>query len=199
MLVEWMQASLALTIVLWSALYISDYALTLVGARMRPAQAQTMDLQGSYELNPYFANEIDRHRIVSPRFLAALAWTTFLVAFSWLLGRTGPLAAVLFEIVLGALFLTEMAIHVRHLRNIAVFRHKAAQAEMQGRMQYSRRYLFWASALDLFLFALLYLVLFLFIGSAFFLGGVLACAAMGLRHYLARKREPALDVINEPE
>lgn len=194
MLVEWMQSNLFLTVALWIALYVSDYALTLAGTRARAAQTQWFSMQGSYELNAYFTADIDRQRVVSVRFLFALAWTTFLLAMSWLVGRTHLIATLWFELILGAMFLVELAIHVRHGRNLLTFRHKFTPEEIQGKVIYSRRYTYWNSAVDLFLFALLYLALFLLVGNLFFVGGALACAALAFRHYRRIKREPLLQI-----
>lgn len=193
MLLDLARHNLWVTLALWIVLYISDYALTLYGARLRSAQgAQAISTQGSYELNSYFVQDIDKGRLVSIRFLVALAFTTALLALLWLLAQRAFRGQLLLEFGIGAMVLLELTIHMRHLRNILSFRRQTVPGEMQGAIHYSRRFIYWTSALDLALFALLYLVLYLFVGEVWFLGGVASCGALALRHRLRVRREPLL-------
>ncbi len=193
MLLTWMEENLWLALIVWIVLYISDYSLTLLGARMRAERGTTaVSTQGSYELNNYFVKDIDARRVVSARFIAALAYTTFLLGCSWLLARLYPIGIIVLDIVIGALVLMELTIHLRHFRNLFGYRHVAQAGEITGSVIFSRRYVMWASSLDLFLFALLYLVLFLFVGNLFFLGGAVGCAGIAIRHRLRIRREPRL-------
>jgi hypothetical protein len=192
MLLDLAQQNLWITVLVWLVLYISDYALTLLGAQLQAKQAAQISMQGSYELNTYFVQDINQRRVISVRFIAALALTTFLIAMIWLIARLGSFTMLLFELGFGGVILLQLTVHMRHWRNIFTFRHNAQADEIQGQIQFSRRYLFRTSALDLFLFAGLYLVLFLFVGEIFFLGGVMACSALAVRHRLRVPREPLL-------
>lgn len=195
MLLELATNNLWVALLIWILLYISDYTLTLLGARLRAASANPyVTTQGSYELNTYFVKDVDQRRRVSIRFLLSLVWTTFLLGMIWLLARTDAFVVFLFQIAFGGMILLELAVHVRHLRNILSFRRQSQVGEIQGQVQFSRRYVYWTSALDLGLFAILYLVLFIIVGSPFLVGGVLSCAALALRHRLRLKREPLLTV-----
>lgn len=193
MLLTWMENNLWVTLFVWVVLYVSDYGLTLLGSRWRRARGTTaVTTQGSYELNNYFVQDVDKQRVVSVRFIAALAWSTFLLGCTWLLARFDPLGVVVLDIVVGALVFMELTIHMRHFRNLFGYRHVAQAGEITGSITFSRRYVMWASSLDLFLFALLYLVLFLFVGNFFFLGGVLGCASIAIRHRRRIRREPLI-------
>lgn len=198
MLLEFAQNNLWVTLGCWVLIYISDYTLTLIGASTDVRPPQHISVQGSYELNPFFVDDINARRKISVRFIAALAWTTFLLAMVWLLGRTSPFAMRVFELTFGGMLLLELAIHMRHLRNIISYRRTTQPGEIRGAIEFSRRYVFWVSALDLALYALFYLVLWLFVGSFFFLGGALICAAHALRHRLRMRREPLLPTVTEP-
>lgn len=193
MLLDIAIGNLWVALLIWIGLYISDYVLTLVGARAQAKRAaQSISLQGSYELNAYYVKDVDARRTISPRFILALAWTTFLLAMIWLIARLNDFGVDMFELAFGGLVLLELAVHVRHLRNIFSFRRQMQAGEIQGTIQFARRYVYWVSALDLFLYAGFYLLLYLLVGRIFFLGGVVACGALGIRHRLRMKREPLL-------
>jgi hypothetical protein len=177
----------------WILLYISDYALTLVGARWRAKRMTAVSTQGSYELNAYFQKDIDSQRVISPRFILALVWSTFLLGCMWLLARLDPIGMDILETAIGALILLELAIHIRHLRNLFSFRRRDVPGEASGNIVFSRRYIYWVSSLDLFLYALLYFILFVFVGHLFFIGGVIGCLAAAARHRLSMRRAPLLE------
>jgi hypothetical protein len=65
----------------WVLLYISDYALTIAGARLyRGGVSEKLAFEGSYEITPFFQRDINSLRRISPRFLVMLFVTTFLMA-----------------------------------------------------------------------------------------------------------------------
>ena len=65
---------------LWVAVYISDYLMTLTCARMYQAQ-QTIVFEGSYEITPLFQADVNALRRVSPRFVIALLVSTGYLLF----------------------------------------------------------------------------------------------------------------------
>lgn len=172
----------------WIALFISDYTLTLICARLYRAVGNRVGLAGSYEITPYFQRDIDSLRIVSPRFLIVLLLNVLALALVW---RMAPQSLALYPFVLGALIGTELAIHQRHLRNLATFR-ALARKTVQGRIAYTRRFLLAQSARELTAFAGMFLVLFLFTQSRFVLGGAAGCFVVAVKHWrLARGVRPA--------
>jgi hypothetical protein len=172
---------------LWVFLYVSDYCLTLACVRMYQAQDKIV-FEGSYEITPLFQADVNALRRVSPRFVIALIATTGYVFLAQKL--EGP-SSGLYLGVLGAMVLAELTVHIRHLRNWFTFRYGVAF--MQGRLVYPRGFLLRVSALELLLFAALYLVLFLATGSFFILGGAIASGTLSLSHYrLARRHDATL-------
>jgi hypothetical protein len=164
----------------WVALYISDYVLTVVSARLyRERAAGALVFEGSYELTPFFERDIDALRWVSPRFLAALAWTALLLGLLWWIGRGAWNTPYL--IALGALIFVEAAVHMRHVRNIHQFLTCFGPDGVRGRIEYPRPVTMRLSAFDLFQFAVLYLVIFLVTGSWLLFGGSLACLTQGMK------------------
>jgi hypothetical protein len=165
--------------VIWAALYISDYTFTVVCARLYQRQ-QTVALEGSYELTPYFQRDIDALQKVSPRFIFALLLSLFALAFLWKLHQTSP-APELWQLVLGAYIGVQLAVHVKHVRNLFMFRAIRAAKLVHGRVEYSRSLLVHLASVEWFAFCAVYLVLFAFTRSWFILGGAIACFFSGVK------------------
>jgi hypothetical protein len=167
--------------VVWSVLYISDYSLTLACARLyRRGVSERILFEGSFEITPYFQADIDSLKVVSPRFLAAmlLVWV-YLAAVWFLAAQSQP---HLYEFVLGALISSQLAVHVRHLRNLFLFRAIVGTDAVKGRIQYSRPLILRMSSVELLAFSVSFGVLFVFTSSWFLLGGAIACLGIALKH-----------------
>ena len=168
-------------LILWGVLYVSDYYMTLICARLyRNGVRDKLELEGSYEITPYFQRDIDALRTVSLRFLAALLWTEAWLAATWWLSRQS--LPPLYEMVFGALICVELAVHIRHCRNLFLFRGIAAAGAVRGKIHYSRVLNLRVSAVDLYGFAVLFLALTLFTGSWFAFGGTLSCFVTATKH-----------------
>jgi len=174
-------------LVAWAILYCSDYGLTITCSRLYQAGARDkIVFEGSYEITPYFQHDINSLRLVSPRFLTALLLSLFWLAILWWLA-TESWPAV-YSLALGAVILLELAIHMRHFRNLLLFRALIRTDEVRGRIEYSRRLLLRMSSFELLAFSGLFSVLFLFTRSFFVLGGAAACLSVAGRHWrLAQK------------
>lgn len=166
--------------VIWGLLYISDYALTITCARLYGRQG-TVVLEGSYEITPFFQRDINSLRIVSPRFVFVLLLTLGILGFLWILNESSP-APELYEFTLGVLIAVQLAIHMRHLRNLVLFRSINKTDLIRGRIEYGRMAILRASSWEWFAFSSFFLMLFLFTGSWFILGGVVGCIALGVKH-----------------
>lgn len=168
-------------VVVWSALFISDYSLTLACARLyRQGVNERIVFEGSFEITPYFQSDIDSLRVVSPRFLAVMLLTwVYLAAIWWIAAQSQP---HLYEFVLGAFISSQLAVHVRHFRNLFLFRAIAGTDAVQGRIQYARPLILRMSSVELLAFSGSFGVLFIFTPSWFLLGGALACLGIALKH-----------------
>ena len=119
-------------VLLWVALYISDYWCTLTCARMyRGGVQHVVAFEGSYELTPYYQKDVDALRWMSPRFVVALVASVGVLVAPWSVSRQEAASAYAFG--LGALVLVEAAVHVRHVRNLYIFKrilaHDVSAAE----------------------------------------------------------------------
>jgi hypothetical protein len=170
-------------LVLWCALYISDYYLTIYAARMYQGGAkERIAFAGSYELTPYYQNDVNALRMWSPRFLAMLAFTCAIIVFLWFVSVSFFHVAELYWFALGILILREGAIHIRHVRNIALFRLIQNDGAVQGQIAYARWVTLKSSAMEMFAFTGLFAMLAALLGSWFMFGGTLGCLTIGLRH-----------------
>jgi hypothetical protein len=174
-------------LVVWSALYISDYVLTLSCARLYQAGvSDRIAFEGSYEITPYFQADIDSLRRVSPRFVVVLLLSGAYLAGIWWL--TTGLQPALYQFALGAMILSQLAVHIRHVRNLFLFRAIIGTDAVRGRIEYSRPLVLRMSSVELLGFAGAFALLFVFTQSWFMMGGAIACLAMAGKHWrLARK------------
>ena len=175
---------IALALVAWSAIYISDYYLTIYAARLyRTAAQDHFSLQGSYELTPYYQKDVNALKLVSARFVAMLVLSGLLIALIWFLSVKVIFFPELYLLTLGGLMLREAAVHLRHVRNIATFRLSRSPGAVEGRVVYSRPFSLRLSAVELLTFAMFCLLLSLVVGSWFVLGGALACGVLAVQHW----------------
>ena len=165
---------------IWGLLYISDYALTITCARLYGRQ-ETVVFEGSYEITPFFQRDINSLRVVSPRFVFALLLTLGFLGFLWLLNESSP-APELWQLALGALIGVQLAVHMRHFRNLILFRAINHADWVHGRIEYGRMGMLRASSWEALAFSGFYLMLFAFTGSWFILGGVVTCFLLGVKH-----------------
>jgi hypothetical protein len=175
-------------VVVWALLYISDYSLTIACAQLYRRQ-QTIVLEGSYEITPFYQRDIDSLRIVSPRFVFVLLLTLGMLSFLWILNESSP-APELYQFILGILIGVQLAIHMRHLRNLVLFRLINRTDLIRGRIEYSRVVILRASSWECFAFSGFFLMLFLFTGSWFILGGAVGCISLGVKHRKLAGRLP---------
>jgi hypothetical protein len=166
--------------VVWGLLYVSDYALTTVCARLYGRQ-ETIVFEGSYEITPFYQRDIDSLRAVSPRFIFILLLTLGGLGFLSRLNESSP-APELWQFVLGTLVGVQLAVHMRHLRNLVLLRSINHTELVRGHIEYGRSGILRASSWECFAFSGLFLVLFAFTRSWFILGGALACFSLGVKH-----------------
>lgn len=174
-------------IVAWSLLYISDHTLTIWCARLyRHGAGEKIVFEGSFELNPLFQKEVDSLRWVSGRFLWLLVLTDVLIALVWWL--TWMSAPEPYSFLLGAVISIQLAVHVRHLRNLFLFRSMRGTDLVRGRIEYARFLILRMSSVEFLAFSGLFAVLFAFTQSWFMLGGTFACFVTAAKNWrLARK------------
>ena len=166
--------------VVWGLLYVSDYTLTIVCARLYGRQ-ETIVFEGSYEITPFYQRDIDSLRVVSPRFIFILLLTLGSLGFLWILSESSS-APEPWQFALGALIGVQLVVHLRHLRNLVLFRSINNTGLVRGHIEYSRSVVLRASSWECFAFSGFFLTLFAFTRSWFILGGAVACFSLGVKH-----------------
>jgi hypothetical protein len=171
-------------LILWIVVYSSDYYLTLYCATLYHTHLKAyIVFEGSFELTPYFQADVDTLRRISPRFIRALFLSLVLISLLWLLTvYILPLSGI-FSFALGGLLLREVAVHLRHGRNLALMRLTQTGGGLTGKVTYARWLLLKLSALELWAFAVFFLLITLAWGSWFFLGGGIFCLFTGVQHW----------------
>lgn len=176
---------------IWVVLYLSDYYLTIWGATLRKEKAAALiDTGGSYELTPVFRADVDALRWVSPTFLWYVFLSTLVLLFAWWLTVRYSEFPPGFLFVFGSLVLLEVAVHVRHVRNILFFRALRTPGAAEGHIRHSQWLILHLSAIDFISFAMLFVLCFVVTGNLFFIGGTLTCLATGWAHEQRSRRIP---------
>jgi hypothetical protein len=177
-------------LVLWSALYISDFLMTMTCARLYQKGAREhIAFEGSYEITPYYQKDVDSLRLISPRFVLALVATCAIQAALWFLTMRTGIAPEAYVFAVGMMVTIQLTIHVRHIRNLFLFRAVLAREGISGRIEYGRPTMLRLSAVELFAFAGLYAFLFAVTLSWFILGGVVICVVTALNHRTLSARQ----------
>jgi hypothetical protein len=182
MLIDLLIENLWLSLGLWIIIYISDYYLTIYAARIYQAGANKhIVLEKGFELTPYFRKDIDSLKRISPRFILALLYSCFILVFFWL--ATAKSTPVVFEFIIGAMILLEISVHMRHIRNIIIFRYAKYSKGIRGTIEYTRWVSLRASAVELLEFAILFLFIFFLSNRVFFIGGTATCLITAIKHW----------------
>jgi hypothetical protein len=169
-------------LLIWVALYVSDYYLTIACARMYQNGArEVIRFEGSYEITPYFQKDVDRLGLFSRRFLFALIAAAIVLVLVWWLAQQLPWPGA-YAFLLGSMIGQELAVHVRHIRNFALFKATLAGEGVQGKIEYSRRTMLRLSATEFLAFAGLFLLCAIVTWSPFILGSTVGCLSIAINH-----------------
>jgi hypothetical protein len=174
-------------LILWIILYISDYYLTLYSARGFK-EIGHIQFEGSFELTPQYQKDIDALRPVSKRHLIALALSSLFLLLIWWLTRLSFYLELAYPLFLGMFLLLEVAIHLRHFRNVGLIRTAKKYGGIEGQITYKKWFSYRISANDLYIVSALFLFIAMLTFSQFFLGGAITCLATGIRHSRLAKK-----------
>jgi len=174
-------------IIIWMVLYISDYYLTLYSARGF-REVGHFHFEGSFELTPQFQNDVDRLNPLSRRHILLLIVYSLVICLLWLLCTKLIYLPWAYKLYLGMFLLIEVAVHMRHLRNIFLIREIRKSSGVEGDIAYRKWFSYRVSMFEFSLFGILFLIVALLTYSPFFLGGSIMCLGTGFKHNrLARK------------
>lgn len=177
-------------VAIWAVLYVSDYYLTLWGARLYHTGARAFIDLGSYEMEAIFQKDIDGLRRVSPSFIRYLLLSSALLLLVWWISLRWAQVPAFYIVTVGAYLLVELMIHMRHLRNIVFFRSLGVPGAAEGHLRYARWVTERVHTLDLSAFAVLFAICYVVSGEILFVGGVLGCLGT-LRRHARNARRPS--------
>lgn len=183
----WLARSPWVGVILWITLYISDYYLTIYSARGFK-EIGHFQFEGSFELTPQYKKDIDALRPVSRLHLILLVLYSLLILVIWyffvyFLGL--PWAYLLY---LGMFLLLEVAVHLRHLRNVFLIHEIMKNGGTSGKISYKKWFSYRLSSFELYLYFGLFLIVAALESSPFFLGGAIMCFGNGFKHELLAKK-----------
>lgn len=169
-------------------LYTSDYYLTLYCARGF-REIGRFKFEGSFELTPQYQNDIDQLRLISRRHIILLIAYSLLILLIWWITNVMTSLQWAYPLYLGMFLLIEVAVHLRHLRNVTLIHEvKKSDGGAEGQIVYKRWFSYRISANELYIHGTLFLLIALLTYSLFFLGGAIICYATGFKHsQLAKK------------
>jgi len=179
-------------VVLWIILYTSDYYLTVYTARGLKEIGHFRH-EGSFELTPQYQRDIDSLKPVSKLHIALLIAYSLALLLIWWLFAVLIHIPQLYSLYLGMFLLLEVAVHLRHFRNVFLVREVRRNGGVDGEVTYRKWFSYKLSAVEMYLIAGLFLIVTALTFSLFFLGGAVMCFGTGLKHSrLARKaKQPA--------
>ena len=194
-----MEAWLATTpwpgVILWIILYISDYYLTLYSARGF-REIGHFQFEGSFELTPQYQKDIDALKQVSRLHLTLLILYSTLIIFIWWITQYFFYLQWAYLLYLGMFLLLEVAVHIRHLRNVSLIREIRKNGGVEGQIRYQKWFTYKLSALEFYVLSGLFLIVAALTYSLFFLGGAIMCFGTGFKHSrLAKKAESIAQVV----
>lgn len=194
-----MEAWLATTpwpgVILWIILYISDYYLTLYSARGF-REIGHFQFEGSFELTPQYQKDIDALKPVSRLHLTLLVLYSTLIIFIWWITQYFFYLQWAYLLYLGMFLLLEVAVHIRHLRNVSLIREIRKNGGVEGQIRYQKWFTYKLSALEFYVLSGLFLIIAALTYSLFFLGGAIMCFGTGFKHSrLAKKAESIAQVV----
>jgi len=186
----WLATSPWPGVILWVILYTSDYYLTIYSARGLK-EIGHFQTEGSFELTPQYQKDIDALKPVSKLHITLLVIYSLVILGLWWLFDILFFYPWLYRLYLGMFLLIEVAVHIRHLRNVFIVREVRKNGGVDGQVKYRKWFSYKLSAAELYLFGILFLMTATLTFSPFFLGGAIMCFGTGFKHSRMSKKAKA--------
>jgi len=187
----WLATSPWPGVILWMILYTSDYYLTIYSAKGF-REIGHLQFEGSFELTPQYQNDIDALKSISKRHIALLIVYSLVILILWWVFDYLFFFPWLYKLYLGMFLLIEVAVHLRHLRNVFLVREIKKSGGVDGQITYKKWFSYRVSAFELNLFGVLFLIIAILTFSTFFLGGAIMCFGTGFKHNRMAKKAKSI-------
>ena len=187
----WLATSPWPGVILWVILYTSDYYLTIYSARGF-REIGHFQFEGSFELTPQYQKDVDALKLISKRHIILLIVYSLLIFILWWVFDYLFVFPRLYNLYLGMFLLIEVVVHLRHLRNVFLFREIKTHGGVDGEISYRKWFSYRVSAFEINLFGFLFLIITVLTFSTFFLGGALMSFGIGFKHNLMAKKAKSI-------
>ena len=184
---DWLATSPWPGVILWMILYTSDYYLTIYSARGF-REIGHFQFEGSFELTPQYQKDVEELRPLSKLHIALLIVYSLLILILWWAFVYLLVFPWLYKLYLGMFLLIEIAVHIRHLRNIFLMREIRRNDGVDGQITYRKWFSYRVSAFEVNLFGVLFLIIAVLTFSTFFFGGAIMCFGTGFKHNRMAKK-----------
>ena len=184
---NWLAISPIPGVVLWIILYTSDYYLTIYSARGF-REIGHFRFESSFELTPQYQKDIDALKPVSRLHIVLMIAYSLLIVAIWWLTRIVVYIRWSYVLYLGMFLLLEVAVHLRHLRNVSLIREIKKNGGVEGQISYRKWFTYRISAFEFYMFSVLFLLIAALTYSLFFLGGAIMCFGTGFKHSRMAKK-----------
>ena len=184
---NWLATSPWYGVILWIILYTSDYYLTLYASRGF-REIEHFQFEGSYELTPQYQKDIDARKPFSKLHIILLILYSLLLLLIWWFTRSFAFIRWTCLLYLGMFLLVEVAVHLRHLRNIFLIMLIRKEGGVEGQIKYRKPFSYKISSFDFYSLGVIFLITALLTYSAFFFGGAIMCIGTGFKHSRLAKK-----------
>jgi len=168
-------------------LYTGDYYLTIYSARGF-REIGHFRFEGSFEPTPQYQKDIDALKPVSRLHIVLMIAYSLLIFAIWWLTRITIYIQWSYLLYLGMFLLLEVAVHLRHLRNVSLIREIKKNGGVEGQISYRKWFTYRISAFEFYMFSVLFLLIAALTYSLFFLGGAIMCFGTGFKHSRMAKK-----------
>jgi hypothetical protein len=174
---------------LWAGLFILDVYLTARAEKEYLKNAkEILFYEAGYQLEDPTKSVTEKKPSFTYRSILLLITSSIAVILFWLdtvefWGHEG-----IYSFVLGGLLLTIVAVDIRHIQNIFLYSNTGTPNGIRGRLEYPGWIGYRLSGLEMFAFAVLFLIVALILPNWFLAGGSFGCALIGIRHWIWSNR-----------
>ena len=128
--------------------------------------------------------------------MIALVLSSIVIILLWWLTRLNFYLSLAYPLFLGMFLLLEVAIHLRHFRNVGLIREVRKHGGIEGQIAYKKWFSYRVSANELYVISALFLIVAILTFSQFFLGGAIICLATGIQHTRLARKAMIMDTAN---
>lgn len=169
----------------WAGLFILDYYLTARAEKeyLRNAK-EILIYEAGYRIEDPSLKDPNAKPIFTLRSVLLLIISSIALLVTWLVVVERWGYERVYSFLMGGLFLTIIAVDIRHIQNIYLYQNTGTPNGLKGRLQYPGWIGYRSSGVQMFAFAGMFLVIAVILSSWFLMGGAFGCAGIGLRHWI---------------